>query len=205
MGLLEDFRLKVFVTVAQTGSFTKAAEILGVSQPAVSQNISELEKCLDRKLFQRLRNENVLTPEGEVFLGHARRILSAAAETEYMFAPSQPATVRISASDEIYTYYIAPAVATITALHPGIIFERIESDECDLRMYIRPTTGTPYDIDADVVAKLRISAWPAPKNMGDISATHETVSYFDILFKPSQAFAQTKTCGLIRTYFASLL
>ena len=42
--MLEDFRLKVFATVAAEGSFTKAAAVLGVSQPAVSQNIAELEK-----------------------------------------------------------------------------------------------------------------------------------------------------------------
>ena len=41
--MLEDFKIKVFVTVASTGSFTKAGELLGISQPAVSQNVAELE------------------------------------------------------------------------------------------------------------------------------------------------------------------
>ena len=42
--MFEDFRLKVFMAVATEGSFTKAAAVLGISQPAVSQNIAELEK-----------------------------------------------------------------------------------------------------------------------------------------------------------------
>ena len=41
---MEDFRLKVFKAVVQEGSFTKAAKALGITQPAVSQNIAELEK-----------------------------------------------------------------------------------------------------------------------------------------------------------------
>ena len=68
--MLEDFRLKVFMTVAQAGSFTKAASVLGISQPAVSQNVAELERLSGRKLFERLRqvstlmfpNTNVIEP-----------------------------------------------------------------------------------------------------------------------------------------------
>ena len=41
--MFEDFRLKVFMAVAETGSFTKAAKSIGISQPAVSQNINALE------------------------------------------------------------------------------------------------------------------------------------------------------------------
>ena len=51
--MLEDFRLKIFLTVAQEGGFTKAASALGVTQPSVSQNVAELEKQLGTKLSQR--------------------------------------------------------------------------------------------------------------------------------------------------------
>ena len=49
--MLEDFKLKVFMAIAETGSFTKAAKVLGVSQPAISQNISALEKELGATLI----------------------------------------------------------------------------------------------------------------------------------------------------------
>ena len=62
--MLDDFRLRVFMMVAAEGSFTRAAQHLGVSQPAVSQNIAELEKQVGAVLFERKRGEVTLTPEG---------------------------------------------------------------------------------------------------------------------------------------------
>ena len=51
--MIEDFRLRVFETVCKNGSFSAAAKLLGISQPAVSQQIAELEKALGRSLFER--------------------------------------------------------------------------------------------------------------------------------------------------------
>ena len=65
--MLEDFRLKVFTAVAELRSFTKAASALSVSQPAVSQHVSELEKHVGVKLFERLHGETVLTDAGRAF------------------------------------------------------------------------------------------------------------------------------------------
>ena len=69
-----DNRLKIFVAVAQSGSFTLAARSLGCTQPAVSQNIAELEKQLGTQLMERSRGEITLTEDGERFLGFARQI-----------------------------------------------------------------------------------------------------------------------------------
>ena len=104
--MFEDFRLNVFVAVAREGSFTKAAAALGVSQPAVSQNVADLEKSLGVKLFERLRGEVVLTPEGEVFMKYARNILDSCSKAESMFTDLQPRTIRVAASEEIYEYVI---------------------------------------------------------------------------------------------------
>ena len=84
--LLQDFRLKVFVTVAEEKSFTKAASRLDISQPAVSQNIAELERGLGVRLFDRLKGENTLTPEGEVFMKYARKSLELSASAQTVFA-----------------------------------------------------------------------------------------------------------------------
>ena len=73
--VFEDFRLKVFVAVVDEGSFTRAARVLDISQPAVSQNISELEKMLGFSLLERGRAKAEPTPDGAVFLTYARRIL----------------------------------------------------------------------------------------------------------------------------------
>ncbi|MBO6237970.1 MAG: LysR family transcriptional regulator, partial [Bacteroidales bacterium] len=53
--MFEDFRLRAFAEVARTGSFTAAAKALGVSQPAISQHIAELEKFAGGRLFERRR------------------------------------------------------------------------------------------------------------------------------------------------------
>ena len=73
--MIEDFRLRVFLKVAECGSFTDAARSLGVSQPAVSQNIAQLELAVGEPLFDRARGSVTLTERGRLFLDYARRIL----------------------------------------------------------------------------------------------------------------------------------
>lgn len=195
--MLDDFRLKVFIAVAQEKSFTKAAASLGVTQPAVSQNVAELEKALGVKLFERQKGETVLTEHGNVFSVYASRLLDTGSAASNMFAKLSPATVRVAASEELYTYILSPALETFSRIHPEINFERSLFGDADLTLALRPSTGSPYDIPADSVARIRMSVYPAPK-MGDLSATHEKTSYFDVLYQPSQAFACTRLCRLIR-------
>ena len=74
--MLEDHKIRTFLTVVEEGSFTKAARKLGVSQPGVSSLIAALEQQLGFALFQRTPFLS-LTPTGEAFLGYARRIQEA--------------------------------------------------------------------------------------------------------------------------------
>ena len=85
--MLDDFRLKVFMAVDRLGSFTAAARELGVSQPAVSQNISELEKTLGVQLFERSRSEVRITDKGELFKEYASQILHWYAAASQAFGP----------------------------------------------------------------------------------------------------------------------
>ena len=197
--MLEDFRLKVFMEVACQKSFTKAAAALGVTQPAISQNIAELEKGLGIRLFDRLKGEAVLTPEGKVFSSYAERLLSTAASASNMLAKLSPATVKISASEELYTYIISPALEKFSAIHPEITFERCLFGDADLTLKLKPSTGSPYDIPADSIARIRMSIYPTPK-LGDLSATQEKTSYFEVMFEPSQAFSCTRLCRLIKEF-----
>ena len=72
---LFDFRLKVFFEVAQRLSFTKAASVLNITQPAVSKHIQEMEHQLDKRLFRRGGNRIKLTEAGQVMFGYAQRIM----------------------------------------------------------------------------------------------------------------------------------
>lgn len=79
---MELHRLRYFVAVAETGSFTRAAAREGVTQPSLSQQILELEKDLDTRLFDRLGRTVVLTAAGNQLLPHAQGVLAAVADAE---------------------------------------------------------------------------------------------------------------------------
>lgn len=74
------------MTVSQTRSFTEAARLLGISQPAVSQNISELEKQTGAQLFNRSRTEVTLTEKGRIFHAFARKILNTYEDLDLVFS-----------------------------------------------------------------------------------------------------------------------
>lgn len=73
---MELHQLRYFVAVAQTGSFTRAAEQCHVSQPALSQQIQKLERNLGHRLFNRLGKRAVLSEAGKVLLHQARQVLT---------------------------------------------------------------------------------------------------------------------------------
>lgn len=197
--MLEDFRIQVFKAVVSEKSFTRAATVLGISQPAVSQNIAELEKIVGMKLFERLRGEVAITPEGLVFKDYAEKLSSLCSSAGNMFAKLPQTKVRLSVSEEVYNYFVAPALESFLKIHPEITFERCFFDDADLAITLRPSDGSPYNIPADSIARIRMSVFPTPK-MGDLSATHEITSYFDVVYQPAPAFSCTRLCRLIREF-----
>lgn len=77
---LEDHKLKVFCTVAETKSFSKTSEIIHLTQPAVSLQVQALEEIYETKLFDRTSNLITLTEAGEILYKYAKDILSLYAE-----------------------------------------------------------------------------------------------------------------------------
>jgi DNA-binding transcriptional LysR family regulator len=69
-----DFTLKIFLTVARLNSFTRAAEVVNLSQPAVTHQIKNLESLLKTKLFNRDQNHIELTNAGRIFLRYSEEI-----------------------------------------------------------------------------------------------------------------------------------
>lgn len=72
---LEIRHLRYFLAVAEAGSFSRAADRLGISQPSVSQQMRDLEAALRISLFQRRGKRILLTPRGLIFQEHARGLL----------------------------------------------------------------------------------------------------------------------------------
>ena len=79
---MEDHKLKVFCTVADTKSFSKASEVIHLTQPAVSLQIQALEEIFETKLFDRSSNTVALTSAGEILYKYAKDILSLYANAE---------------------------------------------------------------------------------------------------------------------------
>lgn len=111
--MVEDNRLNVFLAVAEQGSFTMAARQLGITQPAVSQHIAELERQLSTVLFER-GGKVALTEQGRVFLDYARRIrrdwdaVNALFGTARTLEDSLP--VRIAATSFVAAYLLSPVL-----------------------------------------------------------------------------------------------
>ena len=148
--MFEDFRLRIFMAVAEKGSFTLAAKALGVSQPAVSQNIAELEKSLGAELFLRRKGSVTLTPKGAAFKEYAGRILYWYTATEMMFGPegklSANKPVRLSADGFIASHILPQALSKLLAFNPSLAFSiRSESsgNDSDIRIYAQSHVTEP--------------------------------------------------------------
>jgi len=92
--MFEDFKLKSFVKVAECGSFTAAAKALGVTQPAISQNIAELERYTGVRLIERSRSGMALTPKGKLFLEQAESILEGYKKVDQNFKAPKSILIR---------------------------------------------------------------------------------------------------------------
>lgn len=118
-----DFRLKVFQSVARNLSFTKAANELFITQPAISKHIKELETEFGVKLFDRIGNKICLTKAGDILLSYAAPILSLHQEVKFKLSQingNLEGNLRIGASTTIAQYVIPVALAKFHERHPEI-------------------------------------------------------------------------------------
>lgn len=120
---------KIFVTVCDTMNMTAAAELLFMSQSAVSQAISELERYYDVRLFERLSKKLYLTQAGEKLLSYARHMIRMNAEIEKnMKALHESCTVRIGASVTVGATVLPNLVSTFKHTSPQTRIEVFENN-----------------------------------------------------------------------------
>lgn len=81
-------QLKIFVAVAENGSFARAAESLGMARPSVTNAIANLEQTVGARLLHRTTRRTSLTGEGELLFERARQLLGDVAETRHLFGRS---------------------------------------------------------------------------------------------------------------------
>ncbi|HYE52001.1 MAG TPA: LysR substrate-binding domain-containing protein [Azospirillaceae bacterium] len=116
--------LRAFVTVAESGGFTAAAELLGRTQSAVSVKIKRLEEVLGRRVFERTSRHLSLTRDGEVLLSYARRLLDLNDETVRRLAePAVEGELRLGMAEYVAPRQLPALLGRFARAFPGVHVE----------------------------------------------------------------------------------
>jgi DNA-binding transcriptional LysR family regulator len=125
--------LSAFHAVAENGSVTAGAERLGVSQPAVSKQVRQLERSLQTRLLDRTAKGVRLTGSGEILAGYARRLFALAEEAEgamQELSSLRRGSLWIGASHTVGTYLLPQTIVHFRRRFPGITL-RLDIEAAD--------------------------------------------------------------------------
>jgi DNA-binding transcriptional LysR family regulator len=141
--------LRAFIAVAEERSFTRAADRVRITQPALSRTIAALERLLGTALFLRDRRTVQLTPAGNRLLTHGRRVLTVLEEAVGE-ARGEPATLRVGFTWGSTAEYIAPIVRAFEGEHPEVTVALRRYDDtvaglADGRTHLGFLPGLPED------------------------------------------------------------
>ncbi|MEM1180498.1 MAG: LysR family transcriptional regulator [Acidobacteriota bacterium] len=152
--------LALFRAVAEHGSITAASKALRISQPAVSSQISSLERRLGGALFDRMPRGARLTPLGEVLVGYARRIGQLeveAVDAVADFLGRRTGRLAVGASTSIGSYFLPEIMGELARRYPGVQLslridntEGIQRDLTDGTLDVGLTEGFASEEDFDV-------------------------------------------------------
>ncbi len=172
------YQLRYFLEVARTLSFTRAAENLHISPPAVSKSVALLERSVGRKLFTRTRRQVQLTLEGERLMAHAERIFDQVetARLELSGRGADPAMIKIGSREMITNYLIGPSLLAFRKKHPSTRFgvyelgpremaEALKKDLIDFGFYYSAEIPDPA-LEVKPLGRLRSHVYAA-KSMAD--------------------------------------
>ncbi len=148
--------LNTFITAAQLGSFTRAGEKLGYSQPAVSAQIRQLEDELQLRLFDRIHHAIALTSEGKTVYAYACEICQKESELHNAVRGSDEVRglVRIGMSDSMCSWLMEGQFAAMRAQYPGITLRIIpQSTEGILQLLDQNEVDLAYTLDRHVYSR----------------------------------------------------
>ena len=122
-------QLRYFLAVARAGSFSRAAEAAGISQPALSEQIRKLESSLGAPLFERLARGVRLTPAGQRLLVHAQKILREVTDARQSLEALRTRVagrLTVGAIPTVLPYLLAPRVEDFRRTHPEVELRLVE-------------------------------------------------------------------------------
>ena len=115
--------LAIFKTVAKTKSMSKAAKLLYISQPTISQKIQEIEDEYQVKLFERYSKTLFISEEGQTLLVKANQILNLYDEIEHIFTKTKQFPLKIGATLTIGSTLISPILKKLKDKYQDITFQ----------------------------------------------------------------------------------
>ena len=134
--------LGFFSVLASAGSLSAAARELGITTPAVSKHLALMESCVGVALVNRTTRRMGLTPEGEVYLQHARRILGEIDDMEELLGVSRSTPtglLRVNATLGFGRSHVAPLISRFVRKHPQV--------EVQLQLSVNPPPLTEDSFD----------------------------------------------------------
>ena len=183
-------KLRIFVAIAGTGSFTRAAEQLYTTQPTISQQLAQLEAELGVTLIERRPRHQRLTPAGEALLPRAEQLLSlaeSATEATRKAAGLAERTVRLGVGFVLAAYLLPGVLRRYRDTHPDLqvhitvgntaeLLDVVAAGSIDLALVGSPVDHPEIDsrqfrADRLVVIVARDDAWAARRsiNVGELA------------------------------------
>lgn len=135
-----DYRLKVFYTVANRLSFTKAANELNISQPAVTKHIKEIENQLNTKLFDRKGTTIQLTESGKILFVYAEKSRQLYRDLEFAISQlnkQERGKLKIGASTTIAQYILPEILAKFNSYYKDINIELVTHNSEDIAVLLK--------------------------------------------------------------------
>jgi DNA-binding transcriptional LysR family regulator len=165
--------MRLFVEVARTRSFRRAAEALDMPNSTLSRHIAELEKTIGLRLLHRSTRKVELTEAGDVYFKRCQSIVEEAriAHESLLDVVERPSgTLRVSMPADLATGYLAPILADFATTYPLIAFEfdltprriDLQADPFDLALRIGPPPTAPSMLVARQIALLPRYLYAAP-------------------------------------------
>ncbi|WP_159725993.1 LysR family transcriptional regulator [Methylosinus sp. Ce-a6] len=184
-------QLRSLIAVAEAGSFTAAAEAVGVTQSGMSQAIAALEEILGVKLLARRRHGVELTAFGEQTLTHARAViahLEAIRQEAAKAAGEEMGSIRIAAFPSVFATVLPPLLRRFRSLHPGIEIVALETDDREVEVWLKAGTvdlGVVLDPSPDrAAAPIGQDAWVGVAPAGHRLGRRGAISLAELVAEP---------------------
>lgn len=204
--------LRSFLAVAESGSLSGAARVLGLSQPTLGRHITETETALKLTLFTRTARGLALSVAGTALLPHAQAMQEAAQALSLAAAgrdADMSGTVRITASQIMATYILPAMLADLRMREPQIEIELVPSDTSENLLFreadiaVRMYRPTQLDLITRHLIDLPLGLYAAKTYLNRVGrpTTHDEVLVRDLIGfdRSDQMLRMLQALGITRT------